>query len=93
MPDTETDMVTIAQAAAVRGVGVSTVARWIREGRLPSVVGRSPHVRGVRWVEFVGRADVLAIETQTNGWPAGKARGPSPRRGRNLVPRVQAVAS
>jgi len=59
MTDTDlgTEVVTTKEAAALRGVAIGTINRWVREGRLePVIAGNGP--TGTR---FYRRRDVEAL--------------------------------
>jgi excisionase family DNA binding protein len=60
------DLMTIAEAAELRGVSVAAIGELVRRGRLNSVerFGR----------KLVYRAEVESFERQRAGWPKGKSR-------------------
>lgn len=60
------DLITIAEAAELRGVSVAAIGELVRRGRLSSVekFGR----------KLVSRAEVEGFERQRAGWPKGKKR-------------------
>lgn len=62
------DLITVGQAADLRGVSVGAVHSWIQSGRL-RLAGHvdSPLPRGPRRVAVYRRADVLAVETPGRG--------------------------
>lgn len=52
-----TDLIPTAEAAALAGVNVRTINRWVTDGKLtPALEG--PGLRGSRWFR---RSDVLAL--------------------------------
>lgn len=76
----ENDLITVGQAAELRGVDVRTVHSWILRGRL-RLAGYAPatHPKGPRRVAVYRRADVLAVETPGRGLYVRKPRAPFER--------------
>jgi hypothetical protein len=64
----DNDLITVGEAAALRGVSVGAVHAWIVHGRLRRA-GYAPSTQpmGPRWVAVYRRADVLAVETPGRG--------------------------
>lgn len=60
------DLITLSEAADLRGTSVSAVSQLVRRGRLPAV-----EIFGKK---LVRRSDVLSYEPEHGGWPKGKPR-------------------
>ena len=58
--DTGTDFLSTRQVADELGVGITTVNRWVRDGRLrPTVQGD-----GIRGARFFRRSDIDALDRE-----------------------------
>lgn len=60
------DLITQAEAAALRGVSVSAINHLIRRGRLSTVERYG--------LQLVSKSEVLSFERERKGWPKGKSR-------------------
>jgi hypothetical protein len=78
-----TDLITMPEAATLRGVTSAAISELVRRGRL-----RVVEMFGRR---LVSRSEVESFEPERKGWPKGKARKaastkqPAKRRGRKTT--------
>jgi hypothetical protein len=67
-PDGGDRLITIGEAAALRGVSAGAIQGWILRGWLASAGSApSPHRRGPRMVSVYWRSAVLAVEAPGRG--------------------------
>jgi excisionase family DNA binding protein len=75
------DLITMPEAATLRGVTTAAITELVRRGRL-----RAVEMFGRR---LVSRSEVESFEPERKGWPKGKARKatkqPAQRRGRKAA--------
>jgi len=72
-----TDLITMPEAAVLRGVTPAAISELVRRGRL-----RVVELFGRR---LVSRSEVESFEPERKGWPKGKARKPAKRRSRKAA--------